>query len=198
MTRAESGTPGGARVAALVAGLVGGLAGALITSIAHGDEPPPLELAGLETLDRDIRELTSALRAQPQMLPAAPMRTDPADTASPAEPLHPNPSTDLTPLLTRLDALLARLEVSGVAGGAPFQFPDETAEQSARRDLVAAMQADFQAFQAAHRLQTYRQIAERYGPPDGITGNDDGSVSWTYVDADDNYVEFRFFDGLCR
>jgi len=169
----------------------------LITSLLHSEAPPPIELPGLETLDRDIRELTSVLRGQSQMLPAAPVRVDPTG-ASPAEPLHPNPSTDLTPLLTRLDALLARLDQSGVAGGAPFKLPDKAAVQSARRELFAAMQADFHGSQAAHRLQTYRQIAERYGPPDGISGNDDGSVSWTYVDADDNYFEFRFLDGLCR
>lgn len=182
-------------MAALIAGLVGGLAGALIVSVVHDEARPPVELAGLETLDRDIRELTSVLRAQPQMQPAAPVRADPSVSASSAEPLHPNPSTDLTPLLTRLDALLARLEVSGVAGGAPFQFPDEAAIDAARRELFAA---DPMTNSRSHRLMSYRQIAERYGRPDGISANDDGSVSWTYVDASNDYAAFVFFDGLCR
>jgi hypothetical protein len=191
----ESGTPGGARAAALIAGLVGGLAGALITSLAHGDEPPPLELAGLETLDRDIRELTSVLRAQPQLLPVAPVRTDPSVGASSAEPLRPDPSTDLTPLLTRLDALLARWEVSGMAGGAPFQFPEPAAMDSARRELF---EADPMTTITSHRLMTYRQIAERYGQPDGIYVSEDGSVNWRYEQDDGSGHSFTFYDGLCR
>jgi hypothetical protein len=194
MTRVETGTSSGVRVAALVAGLVGVLAGALITSIVHSDAAPPLELAGLEVLDRDVRELTSVLRGQSQPLPAAPVRADPAST-SPAEPLHPNPSTDLTPLLTRLDALLARLDESGVAGGAPFQFPDEAALDTARRELFAA---DPMTTIRSHRLMTYRQIAERYGKPDSIHVSDDGTVSWRYSRDDDTGYSFSFYDGLCR
>jgi hypothetical protein len=146
-----------------------------------------------------VQELTAALTAPPPWLAAVPPRRDPADEArgAPVESLQPGPSIDLAPLIARLDTLIARLELAPVAaGGAPFQFPDEAATKAARSALFSTDRA---RLQVEHRLMTYRQIAERYGRPDQIFVDANGSVNWMYAaDDDSNPYQFIFYDGLCR
>ena len=45
---------------------------------------------------------------------------------------------------------------------------------------------------------TYRQIAERYGRPDEVFVNENGSVDWRYPTGEDDSYSFTFIDGLCQ
>jgi len=188
----------GSVLLAFIAGLLGGAVAVGLLSIGPKGSSEPAAFSGnLDSLDRRLQELIAVLRERPVMTSAQLPQLDAAPReprGASIEPLQPS-ATDLAPLLGRLDALIARLEVSGAPSGAPLQIPDEAARTSALTELFAS---DMSTVGKAHRLMTYRQIAERYGKPAGIWIHEDGTVDWRYSRDDRASVTFTFFDGLCR
>ncbi len=55
-------------------------------------------------------------------------------------------------------------------------------------------------FMEEHRLMTYQQVIDRYGPPDGLTVMDNGQVYWSYsIELPGGSMvsrSFFFYDGM--
>lgn len=192
-TRASASPRGGPLVLAFLAGLLGGAASVALLPGRSGPSEPAPASSGLESLDRHVQELTrefSALRAA-AALPAPRSELAPG---APVESLHPAADAGLAALVARLDELLARSSSLGASSLPSIVIPDPKVTEAARRALI---QAEPEDVKGEIVLMNYQQIVERFGRPDAVYANDNGSVNWVYIDAATNAQRYlTFVDGL--
>ena len=115
----------------------------------------------------------------------------------------PGPAADITQLLDRCTTLLERLE-RRVAQDGESRL-SLTTPRATREDLLQydeAVEGAGDQFQEDHVLWGYQQVLDRYGKPDSVSVQQDGSVRWYYelFSAESLKQErgyrFYFSDGL--